>query len=84
MSFATENYIDWWSADAEAYRLRRLVQRLADEGFRNGEAVPARIAQMVNEYRSNRLRFVPVHELETRRVRDWRKPLNCLAVTSGN
>jgi hypothetical protein len=58
MSFATENYIDWWSADAEAYRLHRLVERLADEGLKPGEAVPPRIWTMVEHMRAGRLQFI--------------------------
>lgn len=52
-----ENYTDL-SIEAEARRLHKLVERLATEGFKPGESVPARILAMVDARRAGRLEFV--------------------------
>lgn len=44
--------------EAEQRRLERLVERIAVDGLRPGESVPARVMRMVADFQADRLSFV--------------------------
>jgi len=52
-----ERYVDL-SPAAEERRLQQLVERIAREGLRAGESVPARVMAMVDARRDGTLEFV--------------------------